>query len=43
MQLVSALQPEPLRVPLSELDRRYAYHMAGKVYHGVPILPVVTK
>ena len=27
--------PEPLRVPLSELDRRYDYHRAGKVYHGV--------
>ena len=26
--------PEPLRVPLLELDRRYAYHTAGKVYHG---------
>lgn len=26
--------PEPLRVPLAELDRRYAYHTAGKVYHG---------
>ncbi len=26
--------PEPLRVPLAELDRRYAYHSAGKVYHG---------
>ena len=26
--------PEPLRVPLSELDRRYAYHTAGKTYHG---------
>ncbi len=28
--------PEPLRVPLSELDRRYEYHDAGKVYHGAP-------
>ena len=27
--------PEPLRVPLAELDRRYRYHSAGKVYHGV--------
>ena len=26
--------PEPLRVPLAELDRRYAYSSAGKVYHG---------
>jgi hypothetical protein len=26
--------PEPLRVPLSELDRRYEYYQAGKVYHG---------
>ena len=26
--------PEPLRVPLAELDRRYRYHTAGKVYHG---------
>ena len=26
--------PEPLRVPLAELDRRYAYSTAGKVYHG---------
>ncbi len=26
--------PEPLRVPLAELDRRYAYSAAGKVYHG---------
>ena len=31
--------PEPLRVPLSELDRRYEYHDAGKVYHGAPALP----
>ena len=29
--------PEPLRVPLSELDRRYEYHDAGKVYHGAPL------
>ena len=26
--------PEPLRVPLAELDRRYDYYTAGKVYHG---------
>ena len=26
--------PEPLRVPLAELDRKYAYATAGKVYHG---------
>ena len=26
--------PEPLRVPLAELDRRYTYTSAGKVYHG---------
>ena len=32
--------PEPLRVPLAELDRRYAYTSAGKVYHGVPVLCV---
>jgi MFS family permease len=31
--------PEPLRVPLLELDRRYAYHTAGKVYHGEAINP----
>ncbi len=31
--------PEPLRVPLLELDRRYAYHTAGKVYHGAPPPP----
>jgi MFS family permease len=31
--------PEPLRVPLAELDRRYAYHSAGKVYHGEAINP----
>ena len=29
--------PEPLRVPLAELDRRYAYHTAGKVYHGASL------
>jgi hypothetical protein len=32
--------PEPLRVPLAELDRRYAYHQAGKVYHGAFTIPV---
>ncbi len=31
--------PEPLRVPLLELDRKYAYHTAGKVYHGELLLP----
>ena len=30
--------PEPLRVPLAELDRRYAYSSAGKVYHGAYLL-----
>ncbi len=30
--------PEPLRVPLAELDRRYAYSAAGKVYHGALLL-----
>ena len=33
--LTLVFTPEPLRVPLSELDRRYRYHTAGKVYHGV--------
>ncbi len=31
--------PEPLRVPLLELDRKYAYHTAGKVYHGEALPP----
>ncbi len=31
--------PEPLRVPLAELDRRYAYTQAGKVYHGASVVP----
>lgn len=32
--------PEPLGVPLLELDRKYAYYQAGKVYHGELVLLV---
>ena len=33
--------PEPLRVPLAELDRRYAYSQAGKVYHGASAVVIL--
>ncbi|KAK9842394.1 hypothetical protein WJX84_005508, partial [Apatococcus fuscideae] len=31
--------PDPLRVSLTELDRRWRYALAGKVYHGEAINP----